>query len=125
MQVLIKYRLNKAKETMKDAKLLFEKGSMFSAVNRIYYAMFYSVTALLLKKGMSSSKHGGILSLFNVNFIKTGIISKEYGRFYSRLFEFRQKADYIDFVEFDKTKVGEWMKQAGEFIKVVEKIIGK
>jgi uncharacterized protein (UPF0332 family) len=98
MRELMEYRLNKSKITLKDANLLYTKGSLFSAVNRLYYSMFYAVTALLLKKGISSPKHSGTIALFNANFIKTGIIPKEYGKFYSRLFEFRQKGDYIDFV---------------------------
>ena len=65
------------------------------------------------------------MSLFNFNFIKTGIILKEYGRFYSLLFEFRQKGDYIDFVEFERPKVRAWLKQAAKFIKVIEAVIGK
>ena len=125
MKELIAYRLNKSKETLKDAKILFEAGSLFSSVNRLYYAMFYSVTALLLKKGFSSPKHSGIMALFNINYIKTGIIPKEYGRFYSRLYEFRQKGDYIDFVEFERAKVKDWLKQAAVFIKIIEKTIGK
>ena len=65
------------------------------------------------------------MALFNVNYIKTGVIPKEYGRFYSRLFEFRQKGDYIDFVEFERAKVKGWLKQAAVFIKIIEKTIGK
>lgn len=57
---LIKYRIERAKETLDDARLLFENRKLFSAVNRIYYAMFYIVNALLLTKGMSSSKHSGV-----------------------------------------------------------------
>jgi uncharacterized protein (UPF0332 family) len=125
MKELIRYRLNKSKETLRDSKILFDKGSLFSAVNRLYYSIFYSVTAVLLKKGISSSKHSGIMGLFNVHFIKTGIIPKEYGKFYSLLFEFRQKGDYIDFVEFERPKVRTWITQAGKFIKIIEKVIGK
>ena len=125
MRELMEYRLNKSKITLKDANLLYTKGSLFSAVNRLYYSMFYAVTALLLKKGISSPKHSGTIALFNANFIKTGIISKEYGKFYSRLFEFRQKGDYIDFVEFDRAKVKEWLKQAADFIKIIEKYAGE
>jgi len=125
MKELIRYRLNKSKETLKDSKILFDQGSLFSAVNRLYYSVFYSVTAVLLKKGISSSKHSGIMGLFNVHFIKTGLIPKEYGKFYSLLFEFRQKGDYIDFVEFERPKVKAWLSQAGKFIKIIEKVIGK
>lgn len=124
MKKLVRYRINKSKETLKDAKLLFDKGSLFSSVNRLYYSLFYAVTAILLDKGISSPKHSGTMSLFNVNFIKTGVISKEQGRFYSLLFEFRQKGDYIDFVEFERVKVRAWLKQAAKFVKVIEAVIG-
>jgi len=50
---LIDYRRNRAKETLNDAEQLFNSGSLFSSVNRIYYAMFYEVTALLLIKGLA------------------------------------------------------------------------
>lgn len=71
-QELIAYRRSKAKETLQDGKILFEARRYPSAVNRIYYALFYAVTALLLTKGLSSSKHGGVMALFNEHFVKTG-----------------------------------------------------
>jgi hypothetical protein len=60
---LIDYRRNRAKETLRDAKILFDSGSLFSSVNRIYYAMFYQVTALLLTENLSSPKHSGVFVL--------------------------------------------------------------
>jgi len=53
---LMKYRLKKSSETLVDAKIMFEKASLTSTVNRIYYAMFYAVNGLLLSKNFSSSK---------------------------------------------------------------------
>ena len=62
---LIKYRLKKSKETLNDAKIIFEIASLTSTVNRIYYAMFYAVNGLLLSKNFSSSKHSGVRALLN------------------------------------------------------------
>lgn len=73
---------------------------LFAAVNRIYYAIFYEALALLLTKGLSSSKHSGARSLFNREFVKSGIISEKHGSFYNRMYGFRQRGDYEDFVEF-------------------------
>jgi len=53
---LIDFRRERAKETLRDAKVMFEKASLFSTVNRIYYSIFYGVIALLLTEGLSSSK---------------------------------------------------------------------
>ena len=120
---LIDYRKNRAKETLKDAEQLFNSDSLFSAVNRIYYAMFYEVTAILLTKGLSSPKHSGVKSLFNKEFVKTGKVSIESGKLFARIFDFRQKGDYEDFVTFEKDEVKEWLDGAMRFIKELEELI--
>ena len=53
---LVIYRRAKAVETLDDARVLVEHGRLDSAVNRIYYAVFYIVSALLLTRRLSSSK---------------------------------------------------------------------
>ncbi|HLP57351.1 MAG TPA: HEPN domain-containing protein [Candidatus Deferrimicrobium sp.] len=69
---LIDYRREKAAETLENARLSLEKKHLFSSVNRIYYALFYEISALLKTRNLSSPKHGGIRSLFNQHFIKAG-----------------------------------------------------
>jgi uncharacterized protein (UPF0332 family) len=113
---LIRYRQKKARETLEDATLLFHSGRLFSTLNRIYYALFYEVLALLLTADLSSAKHTGVRALFNEHFVKTGKVPVELGRFYSRMYDFRQKGDYGDFVEFEREKVKEWLDQASMFI---------
>lgn len=122
---LINYRREKAKSTLEDAQIMFDKVSLFTTVNRIYYAIFYEVIALLLTKGLSSSKHSGVRSLFNREFVKSGIVNEEYADFYNKMFDFRLKGDYGDFVEFEKEKVQEWLKKAEDFIMNVDKIMEK
>ena len=67
---LIEYRLKRAMETIEDAKLLAKVDHWNPCVNRLYYACFYAVTALLIQHGLSSSKHTGIRSMFNREFVK-------------------------------------------------------
>lgn len=122
---LINYRRKKAADTLKDAKIMFNRVSLFTTVNRIYYAVFYEVSALLLTKDLSSSKHSGVRALFNREFVKPGIVKEEYADFYNRIFDSRQEADYGDFVEFDEKKVRQWLCEAEDFIKEIEKIISK
>jgi len=122
---LINYRRKKASETLKDAKTTFNKVSLFTTVNRIYYAIFYEVLALLLTKGLSSSKHSGVRALFNREFVKSGILKEKYADFYNRMFEARQEGDYGDFVEFEKKKVQQWLDEAEGFINEIEEIISK
>ncbi|MCL5771975.1 MAG: HEPN domain-containing protein [Actinobacteria bacterium] len=119
---LIKYRLKKSSETLADAKIIFEKASLTSTVNRIYYAMFYAVNALLLSKNFSSAKHSEVRALFNKEFINKGLVDKELGKFYSKIFEERQEGDYKDFAKFDNETVKNWLNSAEDFINEIEKL---
>jgi len=122
---VVEYWRKRAKECLNDAKLLIENKRLHSAVNRIYYALFYEVSALLLIKGLSFSKHSGVLSAFNREFVRTGKIDKELGKFYNRMFEHRRSGDYGELIEFDEAEVKEWLKTAEEFLEAVEDIISR
>ncbi len=119
---LAKYRLEKARNTFSDAGKYLKDATFESTVNRIYYAMFYAVNALLITKELFSSKHTGVRALFNKEFIKTGLIEKQLGKFYSNMFDNRQEGDYKDFVKFKKEDVKEWFKRAEEFINKIEEL---
>jgi len=120
---LIRYRRDKAKETLADARILLREGSPSSALNRIYYAMFYEVLALLYTKDLSSAKHSGVRALFNEHFVKAGAVPVVLGRRFSRMYDFRQKSDYGDFVKIQPEKVNDWLEQAAAFIDEMDKII--
>jgi uncharacterized protein (UPF0332 family) len=119
---LAKYRLEKARNTLSDAKKYINNATLESTVNRIYYAMFYAVNALLITKGLASSKHSGVLALFNREIVKKGLIERRFGKFYSDMLNNRQEGDYKDFVKFEREDVEEWLKKAEEFIAKIEEI---
>ena len=58
---LIKHRLKQAEETILDVKLLIDNDRLRSAVNRIYYGMFYSLLALGLANKFETSKHSQLI----------------------------------------------------------------
>jgi len=118
-KTLIVYRLERAKEALEEAKLLLEKGYGNTFVNRLYYACFYAVSALLLAKDLSSAKHSGVRSLFHQNFIKPGLLEIELGHFYDKLFDNRQKGDYQDLVRFDLGEISPWYDEAEQFVERV------
>lgn len=73
--VLMRYRLERARETLVEADLMAQTGHWNGCVNRLYYACFYAVTALLLRHDLSAGKHTGVRSLFNRHFVRTGVMS--------------------------------------------------
>jgi len=73
IQALIKYRLNQAEETLSEAqRMLNEKFSVRTIINRAYYSMFYGLLALFLATGirLRTSKHSGLISIFDKEFVK-------------------------------------------------------
>ncbi|MFH1896907.1 MAG: HEPN domain-containing protein [Candidatus Desantisbacteria bacterium] len=123
-EVLFTYRLNQAKETLSDAKKMLENNlSPRSIINRAYYSMFYTVLALFLKAdiNLKTSKHIGVISIFDKEFVHTGKIDKHYSKILHRMFEVRQESDYKELVELSFEDAAEFVKLAEEFLVSIKK----
>lgn len=90
--------MEKAERAYADGKRLQDAGSYEGAVNRYYYAAFHAARALLATRGLDAAKHKGVISLFNREFVKPGIVSKEASKTLTACFAKRSEADYDDFV---------------------------
>jgi uncharacterized protein (UPF0332 family) len=119
----INYRLARAWDTFDDAKILAEKGKWNSTINRLYYAAYYAVMALLLKNDFKPTTHNGAKSNFTEHYIKSQIIDKKYGKLYSQLFTWRQKGDYDDLFDFQEQQVSEYFKPVEELISLIESML--
>jgi len=118
---LIHHRLEQAEDSINEAKLLQKEGMSFrSVMNRLYYAMFYSVLALLQQKGIGTSKHIGAISLFDKEFIKNGAFDKELSKRLHRAFELRQKSDYLEQTEISEQDIEEMFPKAVDFVNTIK-----
>jgi uncharacterized protein (UPF0332 family) len=61
--------------------------------------------------------------LFQKHYIKTGLIEKSHGKFFSKIFEYRQMGDYADFIEFNAEQVKSWLGTAKEFLNELKTVI--
>jgi len=122
---LINYRIARAKDTYDDALILSEREKWNSTINRLYYATYYAVMALLLDSDLKPTTHNGAKSNFSEYFIKTGKIDSKYGKMYSQLFTWRQKGDYGDLFDFDKDKVMPYFEPVDDSISLIENMIKK
>jgi uncharacterized protein (UPF0332 family) len=119
----IQYRLESARKTFEAAKVLAENGFWNSAVNRLYYALFYAVNALLYLSDISVKKHSTVKSQFTLHYIKTGRLDKKYGQLLSELFDWRQKGDYENIFEYDDESVMPLFPAVEEMITAIETIV--
>jgi uncharacterized protein (UPF0332 family) len=120
---LIKYRIEQAKATKNEAKLMIDNDMFRGAINRIYYGMFYMLLALALKYEFDSSKHGQLTGWFNKTFIKEAVIERRFGRILREAFEHRQKSDYAVYIEYTKEEVQSKYKLMQEFLAYIEEFM--
>ena len=125
LRELIEYRMRRAWEALDEASLMRREGHWNTCANRLYYARFYAVTALLAAKGLGSSRHSGVRVLFNQHFVKTELMGKDAGRLFSQLYEARQEADYADFVIYDAATIETWIPQITAFLQTAERLLPK
>lgn len=118
-RTLVQYRLARAREALDEAALLFDAGHLHTYVNRLYYACFYAMSALLLARGLSTSRHSHLRGLLHKEFVHPGLIPIDRGQFFDLLYNSRQKGDYSDLVVFDAAQVQGWLAQAREFVDFV------
>ena len=122
---LIAYRISRACESLDEAELMCDGGFFNAAVNRLYYACYYAVVALLLKNNISAQTHSGVKTMLGLHFISKGLLSIENGKVFTTLFEKRHSGDYDDFVYCDKEMVDELTPKARDFIDAVKSLINQ
>ena len=120
---LIRYRMDRSKEALSAAKLMYEKSHYNDAVNRLYYSCFYAVIALLATEGIHPSKHTAVRAFLNKNWIKTKKMSKETGWLYNTLFDRREKGDYGDYFRFSENDVKDWLERVEKAIEEIFQVI--
>jgi uncharacterized protein (UPF0332 family) len=81
------------KELQSQIAVFTNQGLFRPSINRSYYAMFYSVLALLTTRREETSKHGRAIALFDKEFVKTGVCLKEFSRWLHEAFDLRQRSD--------------------------------
>ena len=118
------YRLETAQDRLNSAQLLLEHGQYKDSIGRSYYAMFTAARALLASDGVDFSKHSGVISYFQKEYVKTGIFEVKYSKYISQAFQIRNNVDYADFYLVSETDAKEQLQRATEFLEAVkEKIL--
>ncbi|WP_044266034.1 HEPN domain-containing protein [Bacteroides timonensis] len=122
-KALMTNRMNRALETWEETKGIISNNFWYAAANRMYYACYYMTTALLIKHGYSASTHSGVIRLFGQYFISTGIVSREMGRLYSKVYELRQSGDYDDWISIGQEDILPLAASVDEYLKELKKLI--
>lgn len=125
MKTEIERLTRKARESLEAAKTLFRENYYGFAVSRAYYAMFYAAEAALLKKGLSFSKHSGVIAAFGKHFAKSQVIPSKYHKMLRDAFRARNIGDYDYEEEVTREEAANILSNAEDFLSVIENYLRK
>ena len=119
------YRLEKAKSALNASKKTLELKMYDTAANRSYYAIFHAARAVLALNGEDYKKHSGVISNFQKNYIKTGLLEKNLSNIIKLAFDIRNECDYEDFYIISRDDVIRQVAEAEIFLSHIEEYLNK
>ena len=122
---LIQYKLEKAEESLDEARILTKEAHWNTVANRLYYAVYYAVNALLISLDLKFKTHSGVKSLFHYHFIKNSKMDEVHGNLFNALFNLRQIGDYEAFQKFSKEDIEPYIYRTEVFLELVKRFLQK
>lgn len=119
-ETLVRLRMQDARQAVEDAQVLLDRGSLRGAANRIYYSMFYAISALALARGVAFKTHAGLISFFQREFVSTNLFGREHGRALQKAFDDRSEADYEDVLDFEQGQTETRLLEAKRFVAAAD-----
>lgn len=120
---LVYYRVKRAEETLSEADCLAENRHYSGALNRLYYACYYMVSALLLDNDIEATTHAGVKTMFALKFVKNGKIELKHGKLFTEIFEQRHSNDYDDLIFCDEETYLNFRPRAEALISAVKELL--
>ena len=122
-RVLILRHLDKTKEIVRTVEFLIANKELTLAVNRIYYGIFYTLTALALSHQFQTSNHNQLIGWFNKEFVKTGRVDVNLSKFIRKAFENRMEGDYNVIAKFEIIEVEQMFTEMKAAILEIQKLL--
>ncbi len=119
---LSNYRMEKSRSLLRDAELLMKSGSYESSINRSYYALLSAAKSLLILRGIDPESHDGAKTMLSKEFIRTGMLEKEFGEAFRSLQSRRLDSDYGDYMDLGIEEAGDSLEKARKFVAAMEKL---
>ena len=123
--VLVALELKKARETYDEIEILVTANRLNGAANRMYYAVFHAVCAFLIHDGIQVNTHKGSHALFSQQYIKTGILPREYGQLYNQLQTMREESDYNCAYDVEFEELQQRLEPTRRIIEDIERLVKK
>ena len=118
-RIIVALEYEKACKTFDKVKEYESMGHWDTIANRLYYALFHAVSALLIHDNHPVNTHRGVIAMFGNYYIKTGVFSGSAGRLYSDLQTIRNNSDYNCSYEATEAEIAPLIEPTRELITEV------
>lgn len=122
---VVKLQMEKAHLFLQQANEMYKQQYWDIASNRFYYACYHAVQALLIKNGLNSHTHDGLITSFGLHFVKPGKVERKLGAFLSRIEQLRKKGDYNCVFSVSEEEIASMIEPAKELIGRIEELINE
>ena len=124
-KVLVILELEKSDKTLAEMEVQLQNRLWGLAANRLYYALFHAVSALLISERHEVGTHRGAVNKFSLFFVKSELFSVAEGKLYSQLQKLREDGDYNCSIDIDQADVEEKVKPTLRLIGHIKKYIAE
>ena len=122
-RIMVELELERAEKIVQQFQTLQEQKYWDTLVNRMYYAAFHAVSALLIHNAMQVHTHRGALIVFNKEFVCTGVFTIEEGHLFSQLEGLRERGDYNCYVDTTEDEIVPMIEPLKALITKIKSII--
>lgn len=119
----LKAMIEKSKRALRAAREHLAHCDADFASSKAYYAVFHLMQAVLLTKGLTYSKHAGVISGFSEHFIKSNIFPSHFGEVIQRLRKDRELGDYGYQLTLSLEEANADVKAAEEIVQSIVKYL--
>lgn len=121
--VMVTLEIERAIKIMNEVPVYIGAKLWNTLANRLYYAAFHAVSALLIKNEIPVKSHKGAILMFNRDYVSTGIVSREDGILFSQLEGLREAGDYNCCLETTEEQITPYVLKTDAFIKKIQQLL--
>ena len=118
-RIVVQLEMERANRTFSEVDVLRAESLWNGVCNRLYYAVYHAISALLIHDGHQVYTHHGSHALFGLHYIKTGVLPAEYGKLYNQLQTMREESDYNCAFEAEPQDLEDKIEPARQLIETI------
>ncbi|MBR1789635.1 MAG: HEPN domain-containing protein [Bacteroidaceae bacterium] len=122
-RIIVNFELEKAERTFAEKDVLIAGKLWSNLANRLYYALFHAVSAMLIHDHREVGTHKGAVIRFRQYYVNTGIFTPEEGAFYSRMQSMREESDYNCYYDVTESEILMTIEPARKLIDKIKQYI--